>query len=81
MKYSYYYIFIVKFIIITISFKLFKLNIFWINKNVIQSNSAINCVYINEKIDSTEENNRALLKDLKNTIDELDKKIGNWGKN
>ena len=25
-------------------------------------------------IDSTEENNRALLKDLKNTIDELEKK-------
>ena len=44
-----------------------------------QSNSTINIksnnvFYNNEKIDSTEENNRALLKDLKNTIDELEKK-------
>ena len=44
-----------------------------------QSNSAINIksnniFYNNEKINSTEENNRTLLKDLKNTIDELEKK-------
>ena len=39
----------------------------------INSNNVINNYLNNEKIETTEESNHTLLKDLKNTIDELEK--------